>query len=251
MFEFVKKNFFKATISFRSNALKCVPVNNKLCKRSPKVININSNEPKFYPYSVKINKCSGSCNNIKDPYTTICVPDVVKNINVKVFNLMSRTNETIHIEWHETCKWKCRLEVNVCNNKQRWNSNKYRCECKELIDKGIYDKGFIWNPSNCKCEFDKSCDLEEYLDYENCMCRKRLFDKLVEERSENIKGNELIYNKTLNDYGNVCNSCTIYIVLLIIFFIYLLSISCAFISFYWYLKKDSTSITNINANNEN
>ena len=59
---------------------------------------------------------------------------------------MSRTNETRHIKWHETCKCKCRLDASVCNNKQRWNDDKCRCECKELIDKGVCDKGFIWNP---------------------------------------------------------------------------------------------------------
>ena len=73
-------------------------------------------------------------------------------------------------------KCKCRLDAIVCNNKQRWNKNKYRCECKELIDKGICDKGFIWNPSNCECECDKNCDSGEYLDYENCKCRKKLAD---------------------------------------------------------------------------
>ena len=51
---------------------------------------------------------------------------------------MSRTNETRYIEWHETCKCKCRLDGSVCNNKQRWNEDKCSCECKELIDKGIY-----------------------------------------------------------------------------------------------------------------
>ena len=51
----------------------------------------------FYPYSIKINKCKGSCNTINDPYAKPCVPDTIKN-NVKVFNLMSRTNETRHIE---------------------------------------------------------------------------------------------------------------------------------------------------------
>ena len=85
-----------------------------------------------------------------------CVPDVVKNLNVKVFNLILRTNETNHIEWHETCKCKCRLDASVCNNKQRWNEDKCRCECKELIDKGVCDNGFIWNPSNCRCECNKS-----------------------------------------------------------------------------------------------
>ena len=92
---------------------------------------------------------------------------------------MSRTNETRHIKWHETCKCKCRLDASVCNNKQHSNYDKFRCECKELIDKGVCDKEYVWSPSNCECEYDKSCDVAEYLDYENCKCRKRLADKLV------------------------------------------------------------------------
>ena len=54
---------------------------------------------------------------------------------------MSRTNETRFIEWHETCKSKCRLDLSACNSKQRWNKDKCRCECKELIDNGICHKG--------------------------------------------------------------------------------------------------------------
>ena len=70
----------------------------------------------------------------------MCVPDVVKNLITKAFNLLSRTNETRYIKWHETCKSKCRLEASICNNKERWNDDKYRFECKELIDKGVSDK---------------------------------------------------------------------------------------------------------------
>ena len=146
-------------------------------------VNLNSNEPVFYPFSIKISECSGSCNNIN---AKICVPDVVKDLNVKVFNLISRTNETRHIKWYETCKCKCRLDASVCNNKQHWNDDKCRCECEELIDKGVFDKGYAWNPSSCKCECDKSCGVGEYLDYENCKCRKRLVGKLVEECNGNI-----------------------------------------------------------------
>ena len=111
-----------------------------------------------------------------------CVPNIAKNVNVKVFNLMSRTNETRQIEWHETCKCKCSLDGSVCNNKQRWNDEKCRCECQELIDKGVCDKGSIWNASNCcECECDKLCDIGKYLDYKNCRCRKKLVDKLIEK----------------------------------------------------------------------
>ena len=52
---------------------------------------------------------------------------------------MSRNNETRHIKWDKTCKWMCRLDKIICNSKQRWNEDKYRCECKELIDKGVCD----------------------------------------------------------------------------------------------------------------
>ena len=72
-------------------------MNNQGCKARPEIINVNSNNPIFYPFSVKTSECSGNCNNINDPYTKICVPDVVKDLNVKVFNIMSRTNETKHI----------------------------------------------------------------------------------------------------------------------------------------------------------
>ena len=117
-------------------------MNNQACKARPEIINVNSNNPIFYPFSIKTSKCSGSCNNINDPYAKICVPDVVKDLNVKVFNLMSRTNETRHIQWHETYNCKCRLDANFCNNKQRWNDDKCRCECKELIDKGVIEDIF-------------------------------------------------------------------------------------------------------------
>ena len=175
MLEFSKSCFFtglRFLSNFMSiNSLSCISMNNQECKVRPQIVNVNSDEPVFYHFSIKTSKCSGSCNNINDPYAKMCVPDVVKNLNVKVFNLMSRTNETRHIKWHETCKCKCRLDASVCNNKQRWNNDKCMCECKELIDKGVCNKGFIWNPSNCECKCDKSCDVGDYLDYKNYKCR--------------------------------------------------------------------------------
>ena len=87
---------------------------------------------------------------------------------------MPRANETRHIKWYETCKCQCRLDAIICNNKQRWNKDKCRCECKELIDNGVCDKGYASNPSNSECECDKACNIGEYLDYENCKCRKKI-----------------------------------------------------------------------------
>ena len=94
-------------------------MNNQECRVRAQIVNVNSDEPVFYPFSIKASKCSGSCSNINDPYAKICVPDVVKNFNVKAFNLIWRTNEARHIKWHETCKCKYRLDASVCNNKQR------------------------------------------------------------------------------------------------------------------------------------
>ena len=141
MFVFIKKVFYNGSI-YLSNlvsttSLNCISMKNQECKVSPEIINVNNNEPVFYPFSNKASNCSSSCNNINDPYTKICVPNVIKDLNVKVFNLMSKTNETRHIKWHEMCK------CNICNNKKRWNNDKFRCEFKELIDKGICNKGYI------------------------------------------------------------------------------------------------------------
>ena len=105
---------------------------------------------------------------------------------------MTLTTERRHIEWHRTCKCICRLDKIICNSKQRWNEDKCRYECKELIDKGVCDKGFIFNPSICESEFDKSCSISEYLGYSNCKCRKKLVDPLVEECTENIDETKLV-----------------------------------------------------------
>ena len=104
MLGFIKKYFFTAMTFLSYNvlnesSLECVLMNNQECKTRTKIININNNEPVLYPLSIKVNKCSGSCNNINNPYAKFCVPDVVKNINVKVFNLMSWSNQTKHVEW--------------------------------------------------------------------------------------------------------------------------------------------------------
>ena len=168
-----------------------------------------------------------------------CVFLMLLKTNVKVFNLTSRTNETRHIKWHETCQCKCRLDASVCNNKQRWNDDKCRCECKELIDKGECDKRSIWNPSNCECKCDKSSDVGEYLDYENCKCRKKLVDKLVEECTENIDEAK-IAGMALSEHGN--DSYTICVVLVVIALPISIGIGAYFIYSCWYLKNDVTHI---------
>ena len=102
MFLFIKKIFYIGSLFLSSlvsaTLLNCISMKNQKCKVKPEIINVNSNNSIFYPFSIKINKCSGSCNNINNPYAKICVPDVIKDLNVKVFNVMPRTNETRFIK---------------------------------------------------------------------------------------------------------------------------------------------------------
>ena len=112
----------------------------------------------------------------------LCVPDIVRDMNIKVFNLLARINETRKIVWHKTCKCVYRLTSAICNDRQEWNENKCRFECKEdLVDKLVCDKGYMWNPSTCSCECDRYCEKGQYLDYKNCLCRKKIIDDLVEQ----------------------------------------------------------------------
>ena len=153
---------------------------------------------------------------------------------------MSRTNETRFIKWHEKCKCELRLDSSVCNNKQWWNKNKCRCECKELIDKGKCDKGFIWNPTNCECECDKNCDIGEYLDYENCKCRKKLVEKLIDECTETTEETKLAnINFTENENNYEHNSCKNYIVLMIIAFTIFTGITLFLVYYNWCLIKNN------------
>ena len=241
IFRFGQKVFFIGlTILSKfinANSLSCISMKNQECKTRPEVINVNSNNPVFYPFNIKISKCSGNWNNINNSHGRICVPDIIKNVNVKVFNLMSRTNETRFKEWHEKCKCKCRLNEIVCNYKQRWNKSKCRCECKELIDKGVCDKEFIWNPSNCECECDKTCGIGEYLDYENCKYRKKLVNRLIDESTESIEEMKLAKITLEKENENKYSSCTMYIVLIIVFFKSFTGISIYFVYCNWSLIK--------------
>ena len=112
-----------------------------------------------------------------------------------------------------------------------------------MIDKGIFDKWFIWNSSNCECECDKSCGIGEYLHHKNCKCRKQLVDKLVEECTENLK--EVKSAKiTSAEYENVCkSSCTIYVVLFPIMFTTNIGIDTYFV-YYKYINPSKKVVDN-------
>ena len=158
----------------KTKALQCVSVVNQKCMTRPKILDVNEGvgEALFYPY-VLVNKCSGSCNTLDDPMAKMCVPNIIKNENMKVYNFLMRSNETRNVFWHVSCKCGCRLNSSVCNSKQIWNSDTCSCDCNEDFA-GIMtcNKGYMWNPSTCACECDIWCKPGQYLDYKK-MCLQK------------------------------------------------------------------------------
>ena len=120
---------------------------------------------------------------------------------IKVFKLISRTNETRYMSYYDTCVCKYRLVACVCNDRQRSNKDKCKCECKDLMDKDRCNEEFKRNPSTCECECEKSCDVGEYLNYMVCKCRKRQIVQLFDKCDEDIDGYEMTHNATFYDFG--------------------------------------------------
>ena len=117
----------------KTKALECVSAVNQKCMPRPKILDVNKDvgEALFYLYNVQVNKCGGSCNTLDNLIEKLCVPNVIKGLNMKVYNLLTMLNQTRNLLWHESCKCVCKLNSSVCNNKQIWNSNTCRCDCNE------------------------------------------------------------------------------------------------------------------------
>ena len=106
---------------------------NQKCMPRPKILDVNEGvgETLFYPYNVQVNKCSGSCNKFDNPMAKLCVPNVIKRVNMQVYNFSMGLNEIRNVLWHESCKCMCKLNSSVCHSKQIWNSDTCRCNCNE------------------------------------------------------------------------------------------------------------------------
>ena len=117
----------------KMKALECVSVINRKCMPRPKIRDVSEgvSEALFYLYNVLVKKCSGSCDTINNPMAKLCVPNIIKRINMKVYNSLMGLNETRSVLWHESCKCVCKLTLSVCNNRQIWNSDTCRCDCNK------------------------------------------------------------------------------------------------------------------------
>ena len=144
----------------------------------------------------------------------LCIPNVIKRVNMQVYNFLMRLNETRNVLWHESCKCICKLNSSVCNNKQIWNDDTCRCDCNEDFA-GIINctKGFTWNPSTCECQCDKWCKPGQYLDHKNCICKNKLIGRVIEECTS-------VINETMiNNKDNITTNNNTYLILFIVFLI--------------------------------
>ena len=219
-----------------TKALECVSVVNQKCMSRPKILDVNEGvgEALFYLYNVLVNKCSGSLT-LDNPMAKLCVPNIIKRINMKVYNFLMRLNETRNVLWHESCKCVCRLNSSVCNNKQIWNSDTCRCDCNENFA-GIMtcNKGYTWNSSSCACEFDMWCKPGEYLDYKKCVCKNKLIGRVIAECTN-------VINETLmNNNDNIANDNTITNIFIGLFSVVMSALIvcfCVFAYFKWFKGK--------------
>ena len=108
-----------------------------------------------YPFMVNVDRWSGSCNNLDDPAGRICVPNKTKGVNLSVFNMITRINETKKLTKDISCECKCKFNDRKCNPNQEWNNNNCRCECKSPRKNRLCGKDCIWNPGICTCENNK------------------------------------------------------------------------------------------------
>ena len=156
-----------------ANVKNCFLLKDQKCSVKKTIIKSNY---MTYPDNIKVDRCIRSCNNITNPYSKVCLPDITKNVTVKVFNLISQQNEMKEISFHKSCRCDCLLNKSVCNDKQKSNSEECKCECLK-IENCKY--GFVWKVTNCKCEQGKKAS------------------KLISEECEEING-ETIQNKTVS-----------------------------------------------------
>ena len=215
------------------NTLECLSIINRECMPRPKILDVNEGigEALFYLYNVLVNKCSGSCNILNDPISRIYVPNIIRNVNIKVYNFLMRLNETRNVLRHESCKCACLLNSSVCNSKQIWNSDTCRCDCNEDFAVIINcTKGYMWNPSTCACECDMWCKPGQYLDHKNCVCKNTLVERVIGECTSVI--NETV----INNKDNITNDNTTTYIFIGLFSVLLFAgivCFCVFAYFKW------------------
>ena len=149
MFSLIKQVFIvllNFSSSLARNQKKYLLLNDEPCLARPTLIDLNPVEPKYYPFIITLDKCTGSCDASSPK---VCVPKETKDINVKAFNMIANKNEPKTMTKHTSCDCNCNFNSTTCNSNQKLNSKTCQCECKSY-HKCKEDYG--WNSSTCICE---------------------------------------------------------------------------------------------------
>ena len=161
--------------------------------------------------------------------TKLCVPNVIKRVYMQVYNFLMRLNETRNVLWHESCKYVCKLNLSVCNNKQIWNDDTCRCDCNEYFTDIIScDKRYTWNPSTCECQCDRWCKAGQCLDHKK-------IGRVIEECT-------CVINETMINYKDNIDNCNtirnVFIVLFPVVIFIAVVYFCVFSYFKWFKGKN-------------
>ena len=105
-----------------------------------------SQELHYYSFMVKLDRCAGSCDTLNDLSNKVYVPNKTEDLNLSMFNIITIKNESKFSTKDISCECKCKFDARECNSNQKWNNDKYRCECKKYH---LCEKEYIWNPATC------------------------------------------------------------------------------------------------------
>ena len=134
-------------------ATKCVSLNNEPCLDRPTLFDLNSNEFHYYPFRVSLDRCNESCNTVDDLSSRICVSNKAEDVNLNVFNVITRINESKTLTKYISSDFKCKFDGRKSNLNQKWNNSKCQCECNKPIKHGC-KRDCVWKFSAFDCEIN-------------------------------------------------------------------------------------------------
>ena len=130
-------------------------MSNQKYEIQPTLINLHliesSHELHYYQFTVKLDRYVGSFNTLNDLSNKACVPNKTEDLNLSMFNMITRKNESKILTKDISCECKCKFDGRKCHSSQKWNNDKCRCECKKYLR----EKDYIWNLATCSCKSGK------------------------------------------------------------------------------------------------
>ena len=139
------------------------------------------------PFEVNLDICVGIYNTPNDLSNIVCVPNKTKDLNLRMFNMITEINElkTKHI----SCKCECKFDGRKCNSNQKWIHSSYWCQYKISKKHHVCKKDNIWNPATCSYENGKcSANIidDSVIRYDELIEEKKLFQQYLMKKKNNL-----------------------------------------------------------------